>query len=181
MEIEEESPGQAKRTGPATVYSVGLFTAIVSGTVFLIFGLFFMEFGGELCWNSPSGNILSNPSWSCSLRLQAVIPGVGLFSMYSLPYGLTVAWVADRWKFLGNFGFSSAHETTRRPFKRIYFFLAAGFIGAAVLFIILFFLFHLFKLLLIPIMAFVSAILGILIFIDYSRRKVSAGRKSGGD
>ena len=62
MEIEEVNPCKAKRAGPAAVYLAGLFTAFVSGTVFLAFGLFFMEFGGELCSEPLSGNILSNPN-----------------------------------------------------------------------------------------------------------------------
>ncbi|MBE9555615.1 MAG: hypothetical protein IMF08_02060 [Proteobacteria bacterium] len=176
MEAEEENPFQVKTTGSSVVYLIGLFTALVSGSAFLAVSLFFMELGHELCWNRPDGTILSNPSWSCDLQLGVLILGVGLFGLYSLPYGLTAAWIGDRWRILGNLGFPRSHEKAERPLILIFFPLITGTVGAAVMFPILFFLFPLFKLLLIPIAAFLSAGLCILIFIDYSRRKIPAGR-----
>ena len=177
MDAEEIHPNQVIKTGPAAVYLIGLFMALVSGSVFLAGSLFFMESGDELCRNRPTGDILSNPDWSCDFQLSGFILGVGLFGLYSLPYGLIAAWIGDRWKILGNPGFPRAQKRAERPLILIFFPLIAGLIGAAVLFPVLMFLFPLFELLLIPVVTIISAGIGVLIFFNYSKIEASSGNR----
>ena len=171
MKIEDDTRHRTKRGGQGTIFLVGLAVALTSAVVLNAVGVFFMEFGDELCQQRPSGTILSDPSgWRCDLRLQGVVLGVGLFGVYSLPYGLIVAWIAHRLRFFKYIKYRCAVNSTRWIVALLLFIFVAGIAGTLVLLPIILFLFSVFELMLIPVMAFASLGLGILILIDCSRK-----------
>lgn len=177
MKIEDDTRPRTKRGELGTIFWVGLAVALVSAVVLNAIGLFFMEFGDELCQQRPSGTILSDPSgWRCALRLQGVVIGVGLFGLYSLPYGLIVAWIAHRLRFFEYFKYRCTGNNAKWTTVWILLFFVVSIVGALVLMPVLLFSFAIFELMLIPVMASVSLGIGLLILIDCLRRQAPAGR-----
>ena len=102
-----------------------------------------------------------------------VVAGLALFSLYGLPLGLAIAWIAHRLRVMVYFGRLRAASLVKWAVALIFTIGPAGVAVALVMMPVSLHLFSFLKLMLIPAMGLASLAIGLLILIDYRKRKAT--------